>query len=178
MIHGLPLKSNLIKRSTIVDDILISQQELLNTNSRAGYDCLKSIGIHERINNMGYKDMFATAEKEDKVKAMTYQNYKFEKKGQNLIGELVAIQPAHFEATNSSVNKYILKTDDGMFSAILGAIGDAQLDGRVNDGDILSITFIEKKNLTGGRTANIFDIKSIPCEVESGEETNDTTTAN
>lgn len=125
---------------------------------------------------MNFREQYLQAKKAGLTDPMTYKSVSFEKSGQNIIGELVDIQPTHFDKTDSTVNKYILKTDDGLVSVILGAIGDGQLDGRVYSGDVLSITFIEKKQLTGGRTANIFDIDRLKGDVVHGQEKDDKTT--
>ena len=127
---------------------------------------------------MTYAETLKAAEKSGKIEDLTYQPVKFEKKGDQLVGELVDIQPTTFQDDKKPVNKYILQTDGGLKSAVLGAMGDSQLDGRVETGDILVITFQEKKSLAGGHTMNIFNIQRIKKEVEIGKETNDKTAVN
>jgi len=122
---------------------------------------------------MSYKKQFADAEKAGKTREMNYQPHEFKTAGDTIVGELMDIQDAYFEATKSHVNKYIMQTDDGLESAIFGAIGDAQLKDRIQVGDIIHAEFIEKKELTGGRTANIFKIKIIEREGGNGKKEND-----
>jgi|TARA_Y100000310_G_scaffold303969_1_gene342729 hypothetical protein len=147
-------------------------------NHKNGYDSLHSIDKYLREVNMKYAEQFKQAENAGNVQDMTYKSVSFEKAGDNVIGELVDIQETTFEKTHSTVNKYILKTDNGLFSIILGAIGDGQLAGRVHPGDILSITFVEKKGLSEGRTANIFDIVRIVKDDNNGQETVNTSDVN
>lgn len=117
-----------------------------------------------------YVKQFDAAKKSDNVENMTYPAFEFKAAGDLVIGELVDIQDIHFESTNSNVNKYLLKTDQGSRSVIVGAIGDGQLSGRVTAGDIIRFEFVEKKGLTGGKTANIFNISRIQNEVNNGEK--------
>ena len=127
---------------------------------------------------MTYKEQIAKATKEGKLVDMTYRSFSFDKEGDSVQGELIDIQDVHFEKTNSNVKKYIMKTDDDTVSVICGAIGDSQLDGRVFPGDLIIFTFVEKKTLSGGRTANIFNIQSSPGANHNGTETNDTPATN
>jgi len=127
---------------------------------------------------MTWKAEFEKAVKSHEAIDMTYQPFEFKAAGDSVVGKLLDIQSTHFEATNSDVNKYILETDDGVVSVIAGAIGDSQLDGRVKPGDLMRFEFVEKKLLTGGRTANIFNIQCVPGKVDDGKEKNDKTEVN
>ena len=133
--------------------------------------------VTQKGQDMSYKKDFDDAKKAGQVTDMTYSSFEFKAAGDSIIGELMDIQEVHFDKTDSDVNKYILKTDEGLQSIILGAIGDGQLKGRIRTGDIMRAEFIEKKDLPGGRTANIFTIQIIEREVEHGaEEDNAATT--
>jgi len=124
---------------------------------------------------MNYSAKFNKAKKDGLTEDMTYKAFEFKTAGDSVVGELVDHQETFFGQTNSTVNKYILKTDDGLVSVILGAIGDAQLKGRINAGDLLFIEFKEKKELSGGRKANIFNIVRVPSEESRDGEENDET---
>ncbi len=78
--------------------------------------------------------------------------------GETLIGVLLEIKDVHFEQNDSHVNAYVFETDDGIFQCILGAAVDNQAGEKMVLGNLYACTFKGKKDISQGRTLNLFDV--------------------
>lgn len=90
--------------------------------------------------------------------------------GEILIGKLVKIIDVKFEESGNTVNGYVFDTDDGLVQTTLGAAVDLQAKDVMIIGDVYSCTFKGKKDISGGRSLNIYEILNL-SEVKHAENT-------
>ena len=108
---------------------------------------------------MSYTDQYEKAKEKGKVEEITKQIFTFTEDGEKLIGVVVDIQPFNEGDFDAEVNQYILDTDDGRVSCILGSATDSQLTGKEIKGKLVCVTFHGKKTLKDGRQVNRFKVE-------------------
>jgi len=109
---------------------------------------------------MNYEEMFDRAEQEGRIDFNSIEIVKWEDEGQQLTGELIAIEIFEGNRYNDQCNKYMLRTDSGIVSFILGAATDNRLQD-VTEGMIIRVIYKGQKDLKDGKRVNVFDVKSI-----------------
>lgn len=104
---------------------------------------------------------YEKARKAGKTRRANVSIFKFQEPGDRLIGVLREIEPFEEGQFDQEVNRYVLDTPDGRFSCILGSAADKSLEGNIEVGDRVAITFNGQQEISGGRTVNIFDVETF-----------------
>lgn len=107
---------------------------------------------------MKYEEHLKKALKEGSVKELVALIKTDWEPGEVIVGELVEIRIVHFDETNNDVNGYLFHTDDGIIQFTMGAGTDMQVDGKMTIGHVYACTFIGKKDISRGRTLNLFKV--------------------
>lgn len=94
---------------------------------------------------------------------------------EQVVGRLVDIVDVHFPKTNNTVNGYIFETDGGLVQFTLGANVDLQSERAMPINHVFACTFKGKKDISEGRTMNIFEVLDLG-EYEDGKDTKSKTT--
>ena len=109
---------------------------------------------------MDYADEYLKAKEKGKTKTAVVEIYSWDEVGEELIGKLMDIQPFSEGKFNTEVNKYIIETNYGLVSTVLGASTDKQIDGKARPGDRVYIKYRGKKDLAGGKQVNLFNVET------------------
>lgn len=107
---------------------------------------------------MNYMQRYEAAKKAGKIQRQTYRIHTWDKEGDVLIGEVMGVTDFTGGKFDTTVNSYLLDTDLGLVSTILGTATDEQLSAVNLEGKIVCITYQGKKQLDDGRSVNIFDV--------------------
>lgn len=106
-------------------------------------------------------ERFRQAKAAGKTEGIGLRIVSWREKGQQVVGELVSLEPMQDNKFQAPVLRYVLKTDEGEVSCILGGATDAKLKDVVHPGDLLSITFEGKQSISGGRSVNLFIVERV-----------------
>ncbi|GAH82074.1 unnamed protein product [marine sediment metagenome] len=87
----------------------------------------------------------------------------WQKSGQIVLGRFVKAEPLAESKFGTVVQRYILETDAGLVSCVLGATADKELLPKLAVGDLLRIHYQGKRELGDGRSVNVFDIQRAPA---------------
>jgi len=109
-----------------------------------------------------YADLYSNAKEKEAAVPLTYEIVRWSEEGQTIVGKVLKIEPFYGSSNEVECDKYLVDTDDGLKSLVLGASTDKQLNGQVQAGMIVAITYRGKVALEGGRHVNRFDIRIIP----------------
>ncbi len=93
-----------------------------------------------------------------KVTRLTRQIWTWDEEGQTLIGNVKAIEPFTEGMFDTEVNSYIIDTEGGIISTVLGSATDKQLSKIDPVGKNIFIEYMGKKELKGSRTVNLFNV--------------------
>lgn len=85
-------------------------------------------------------------------------SWKDAEEGKYIVGTLVDIQPFTGGQFDTDVKQYILETDEGLVSTVLGSATDKQVKDVVKKGDRVYIEFRGKMHLDDGRSVNKFRV--------------------
>lgn len=110
---------------------------------------------------MGYAEQYQKAKDKGKLDQITTNIYKFTHEGETLVGEVVKIEPFTAGDWQVEVNAYILDTDIGRMSMVLGSATDKQLDKHKLIGKVIAITFHGQKELDGGKHVNLYTVEVL-----------------
>ena len=80
--------------------------------------------------------------------------------GQEVIGVFMSSEVMPETKYGTPVQRYLIKTDLGMMSCLLGAHADKEVLPKLQGGDLVRIVYNGQKNLGAGRSVNIFDVRS------------------
>jgi len=105
-----------------------------------------------------YDEEVKKAMKEGKMEQLTTDIINWQEEGQTVCGRVHNIVPFTGGKFDTEVNQYIIDTDDGLKSTILGSAADKQLKGVELIGRTVYIEYRGKKNLDDGRQVNNFRI--------------------
>lgn len=108
-----------------------------------------------------YKEIYEEAMDRGKAKHLTIDIHSWHEPGETLVGELVKIEPFKAGKYDNEVNQYIIQTDDGIVSTVLGRYTDNQIKDRLDLGDVIAITFKGQVSLDDGRKVNRFDVMKL-----------------
>ena len=108
---------------------------------------------------MSFQEQFEQLENAGNVTDVTYSIKTWEAEGDRLIGVIRDIVPFEGGRFDSHVNSYLIETDTGLVSTVLGAATDKQVEPLQLKGQLVCITFHGKKPLDDGRSVNVFSIK-------------------
>ena len=110
---------------------------------------------------MTKREAYERAHASGKRKILTSDIHTWDTEGQVLIGTVVEIMPFKHGKFDTEVLQYIIQTDDGLVSTVLGAATDKQITGKVKPSSNVAITFHGKKQLDDGRQVNRFEVSTF-----------------
>jgi len=93
-----------------------------------------------------------------KVQRLTRQIHTWEEEGQSLIGIVLSIEPFAEGMFDTEVNSYIIDTEGGIITTVLGSATDKQLSKIDPIGRNIFIEYLGKKALKDGRSVNLFNV--------------------
>ncbi len=108
---------------------------------------------------MGYKEDFQKAQDKGKTKVLTMIIYTWESEGQELYGKVRDILPFKMGKFPTEVNSYIIDTEEGLITTVLGSATDKQLKEVDPIGMNIYIKYQGKKQLDDGRQVNLFHVE-------------------
>jgi len=108
---------------------------------------------------MKYTERYEKAKKSGKAQEITSTIWKAVEIGDRLVGKIIEIKDITFEDTKTTCKEYILDTDDGVQSIVLGTSYDRNLEHKMKIGAEVAITWGGKRDLDGGRTFNIWKVE-------------------
>lgn len=85
----------------------------------------------------------------------------FDTEGQEIVGEFKAAELLESTKYDNPVQRYLINTDDGIVSCLLGSHTDKEVLPKLRQGDLIKITFKGQKDIGGGKTVNLFDVQSF-----------------
>ncbi|NIQ91322.1 MAG: hypothetical protein GWN93_20860 [Deltaproteobacteria bacterium] len=111
---------------------------------------------------MGYLQDYKKALDSGRLQRLTYAIHQWKEEDQLVIGRLIGMGIFDGGKFDNPVNYYMLDTDEGMVSCILGSATDEQIRDNIDVGNILAIHYKGKRELEDGRKVNIFEIDVLP----------------
>ncbi|MBA7555402.1 hypothetical protein ES705_48064 [subsurface metagenome] len=93
-----------------------------------------------------------------KVTRLTRQIWTWEEEGQSLLGTVLKIEPFSEGQFDTEVNSYIIETEGGIVTTVLGSATDKQLSKIDPVGSNILIEYLGKKALKDGRSVNLFNV--------------------
>ena len=105
---------------------------------------------------MGYKEAYDKAIDKGKTQRLTRQIWTWEEEGQILIGKCLEIEAFTEGSFDTEVKSYLIETDDGIITTVLGSATDKQLAKVDPVGKGIMIKYQGKKALSDGRSVNLF----------------------
>lgn len=110
---------------------------------------------------MDYMKMYQEAKAAGKIQRQTYRIHTWDTVGDVLIGKVMGLNDFTGGKFETPVKAYLLDTELGFISTILGSATDEQLSAVDLPGKIICITYQGKKELTDGRSVNLFDVDVV-----------------
>lgn len=110
---------------------------------------------------MTYAEQLAKAQEKGKVKERTFAIISWHEPGDELTGKLLNVSAFKGGKFETEVNQYLIETDDGVVSTVLGSYADSQIMGSVQVGDLVHILYQGKAQLDDGRSVNRFNISTF-----------------
>ena len=108
-----------------------------------------------------YKEQADKARKKGGGKRLTLEIHSWKEPGDTLVGKVKEVKPFTGGKFDTNVNQYILETDEGLISTVLGAATDKSFGDESVVGKTLFIEYRGKINLDDGRSVNKFVIDDI-----------------
>ncbi len=93
-----------------------------------------------------------------KVTRLTRQIWTWDEEGQILVGKVKSIEPFTEGMFDTEVNSYIIETEGGIITTVLGSATDKQLSKIDPVGKNIFIEYLGKKELKDGRSVNLFNV--------------------
>jgi len=116
-----------------------------------------------------YKELYATAVKEKQVRPVTAEYRKFEKSGDQVIGQFISKAPVSSSLGKGEYNQYLFKTDEGMVKFAIGSSNDNEIGAIMVRGLVYRIVYQGKEDLQNGRRVNKFTCELIPVSPDDLE---------
>lgn len=113
---------------------------------------------------MSYKQQFAEMEKANKVQNLTPQFVKWEKKGQELIGEFRSAHPVASSMGEGTYTQYVFDTDEGLVKFSLGGAADKEFANVFRTGGLYKIIYDGQVKISGGRSVNQYRVFSAAAQ--------------
>ena len=107
---------------------------------------------------MGYEDWVNQNDEDHKAVELTSTLIKWDDIGRAVVGKLLQIEEFRGEKYDAVCNSYLLDTDDGMVSFLLGSSTDKKIDAENLINHVIKIRFDGKLDLGDGRKVNQFRI--------------------
>jgi hypothetical protein len=110
-----------------------------------------------------YKKLMEQAVKDGKTKRLTVEIFSFEAEGDTIVGRLIRTEDyVETDYKDNPCKKYILETNDGLMSCVIGARYDRMVDHPENIGQLLEIEYLGKELSKKGVQYNVFRIMVAP----------------
>ncbi len=106
-----------------------------------------------------YADEYQKAKEKGRTEQVSMEIHTWDTEGQELIGKLIDVLIFTEGKFDTEVKKYIIDTDHGRVSTVLGAATDKRME-KVKPGANLYIKWKGQKELKGGQHVNLFDIEA------------------
>jgi len=107
----------------------------------------------------GYEAMFAKADEAKETEPLNLEIIKWESPGQRVIGKFLKAEVLPESKFDTQVNRWIIETDSGLVSCIPGSMADKESLPKLAEGDLVCITYNGTKDIGGGKTVNLVDIR-------------------
>lgn len=107
---------------------------------------------------MDYEQDYKKAKEKGKTQRLTKQIWTWDEEGQILIGKVQAIEPFSEGMFDTEVKSYIIETNEGTITTVLGSATDKQLSKVDPIGRNIYIEYLGKKALKDGRSVNLFNV--------------------
>ncbi len=108
---------------------------------------------------MSYQDDFEKAVDSGLTTEITRGIQSWDEEGDTILGKVVEIGPFTEGSFDTEVNFYLIDTDDGLISTILGSATDRQMDKLDLMGKLIHIEYRGKKQLADGKQVNNFKVR-------------------
>jgi len=108
-----------------------------------------------------FAKQYAAAKKAKKVAVITPQLFKFDKKGQKLIGVFVSKSHVPTEAGGAGYNQYVFETDEGLVKCGPGQSFDADCGEVLAGGVLYAIEFLGQAKTNKGYTVNKYNVEEV-----------------
>jgi len=120
---------------------------------------------------MSFKELYEQAKTSKVLRSLSPTFIEFKKKGDTVIGKLVAVTQVTSSKSQGFYNQYVVETDGGLVKFALGSATDREIEPLLEVGELYAFTFLSKESLGGGRSVNKFQIDcfSSHVDVETGE---------
>lgn len=107
-----------------------------------------------------YAEMAAKAYKSGVGEDLTQTFIAWDEEGKIVSGCYLYSETVTAKADMGAVKRYVLLTDEGTASCILGGATDKQLEGKLIPGDMITIVYKGKTSIQGGsKQVNNFDVR-------------------
>ncbi len=108
-----------------------------------------------------YRELYVAAKKAKAVKQLTPSYFKWEEKGQVIVGAYISQNAVQSRLGGTEYNQYIFETDEGRVKFALGRAADSEFGEAFAQGVVYAITFEGKDRISGGRQVNRFNVEEI-----------------
>jgi len=115
-----------------------------------------------------YQEAYEKAKADGRLTRKTSRIHTWNEEAPVLIGKVRAIKPFTGGKFEAEVNAYLIETDQGNISTILGSYTDTQLAEIDLIGKVIRIEYEGKKDLEDGRKVNLFNVDIIDEGSENG----------
>lgn len=110
---------------------------------------------------MSYEAQFDEATKAGKAEPVSVLIMQWKDPGDRVVGVFQGAELMPDSEFDTDVNRYLILTDQGLTSVILGASADKEVLPKLHKGDLVSITFGGQKPIKGGKKVNLFDVRRV-----------------
>ena len=117
---------------------------------------------------MTYEELYEKMYKEGNIRLLSYQIKTWEVEGDYIIGKVMEVKPFTGGSFDTDCLSYLIKTDEGLFTTVLGSATDTQINQTDLRGKIISIVYKGKKDLKDQRRVNIFDVAVLTTDEKGG----------
>lgn len=112
-----------------------------------------------------YEERAQAALKNKSVRTLNAKFWKWDKDGKTLVGTVLRIDTVETKKDWKPIKRYVLDTDYGIRSCLLGGASDTNLDGFIRVGMTVMITYDGTMEMDNGRNPmNVFTVLELPDE--------------
>lgn len=114
-----------------------------------------------KMERVDYKAMYEKAKETGKLTRPTYRIHTWSEDNALIVGRVKAITPFTEGKFEQEALAYLIDTNEGAISCVLGSYTDAQIKETVKVGTLVAICFAGQKQLEDSRKVNMFDVDII-----------------
>ncbi len=111
-----------------------------------------------------YQERYGDAVGEGRTESLNVQIHRWAEEGDTLVGMFIGSEELPEGEFKTVVRAYLLRTDDGLRSAILGSAADKQILPRLQPGDLVMIEYQGKTDIGDGKRVNRFRVEKFGHE--------------